>query len=234
MEPELKIETHSVHLWPVYVPDLLPELPNFTLLLNENEMERAKRFRFEQHRQRFIVAHAVLRRILNLYTAILPEDIEFKVGHRGKPFLKNNLFDLQFNVSHSHDMAIYAITTHSEIGIDIEKMEPHFNEDLAKRFFSEREYTELIKLPAKDQIPAFYRIWSGKEAIIKALGEGLYFPIADFSLDLSKNKQAVELNHQGNTYIYYLENFSVNPEYQSSFATSEKINNVIHYDYTVY
>ncbi len=231
MEPLLKIEAYSVHLWQVFVPDLLAQLPDFTLLLHENEMERARRFRFDPHRQRFIIAHGVLRRILSFYTAISPEHIDFTLGPRGKPYLKYNTSDLQFNVSHSHDMVVYAITQQAEIGIDIEKIEPDFNEEVAKRFFSEKEYAELMRLPESERIPVFYRLWSGKEAIIKALGEGLYVPLSDFSLDLIKKVQTIALMHEGKRYSYHLENFLAKADYQSAFATAEPVKHVVHYDY---
>lgn len=231
MKPILKMEEHSVHLWQAFLPDLLVQLDDFSLLLNENEMERANRFHFEQHRSRFIIARAVLRHILSLYTDILPADIRFDLGPRGKPYLNQNKLDLQFNISHSHDMAVYAITKQAEIGIDIEKIEPNFNEDVAKRFFSAKEYAELLDLPESERINKFYSLWAGKEAIIKALGEGLYAPLADFSLDLFTNVQTVEIIHHRKMYQYHLQKFSVQAEYASAFATSQNINNIFYWQW---
>lgn len=234
MKPILKIEAYSVHLWQVYIPDLLPKIHDFTLLLDEIEMKRAKRFHFEIHRQRFIIARAVLRRILSIYTGIPPQNLVFTVGPRGKPYLSPNPLDLQFNISHSEGMAVYAMTSHVEIGIDIEKIEPRFNEEVAKRFFSSKEYAELMALPELERIPAFYRLWAGKESVIKALGEGLFVPLSDFSLDVSKSNQTIEFTHQGSTSSYYVEHFSARPGYQAALASSEQIKNVVFCDYSRY
>src|SRR5579864_3409435 len=130
MRPILKIEEDSVHLWQAFVPDLLAQIQTFIPLLNESEMERANRFHFDIHRERYIIARAVLRHILSLYTTILPQDIIFTLGPRAKPYLEQKPFDLQFNVSHSHDRVVYAFTKHAEIGIDIEKIESHFNQEV--------------------------------------------------------------------------------------------------------
>lgn len=220
----MKIEEHSVHLWQACVPELLSQIPAFSALLDENEIARAKRFHFDEHRERYIVARAVLRHILSEYTEILPDKIEFVLGPRGKPYLKENKWDLQFNVSHSHDQVVYALTNHLEIGVDIEKIEPHFDVEVAKRFFSPKEYAELMVLPEEKRISAFYHLWAGREAVIKALGEGLYAPLADFSLDLSKEAQTIQLINDD----YHVEYFFVDEQYQAAFATPHIIQKVIH------
>ncbi|HSW70077.1 MAG TPA: 4'-phosphopantetheinyl transferase superfamily protein [Gammaproteobacteria bacterium] len=220
MNSDLIIEKHSVHLWQVFVPDLLAQLQDFFTILNQDEKERAMRFRFEEHSQRFIIARGVLRCILSRYTAIPAEKIEFITNARGKPYLKNNL-SVQFNVSHSHDWAVYALTKEAEIGVDIEKIETHFTEGVARKFFSPEEYTRLMNLSEEEKIPAFYRLWAGKEAVIKALGEGLYAPLAEFSLDLFQKVQTLKLEKSQ----MYVEYFEAHPDYQSAFATSQEIKN---------
>ncbi len=227
MKQNRVIESHSVHLWQVFVPDLLSHKDDFLLVLNQEEIKRAERFRFDEHRERYIIARAILRHILSLYTNTSPSKIEFVLGARGKPYLSQNALNLQFNVSHSHDMAVYALTTHAEIGIDIERIEPHFTEGVAKRFFSEKEYAALMALSEKERIPAFYRLWAGKEAVIKALGEGLYAPLADFSLDLSEDTQTILL---GQTH-FYVKNFAAHPDYQAAFATPQHIHQLVHWEW---
>ncbi len=231
MQKILKIEAHSVHLWQAFVPDLLAQLPKLTLILNESEIARANRFHFELHRVRYIISRAVLRYILSFYTAIPAKDIIFKLGHRGKPYLAENAIDLQFNVSHSEDMVVYALTTQAEIGIDIEKMESHYHQGVAERFFSPKEYGEWMALPDEKKMSAFYRVWASKEAIIKALGEGLYAPLSDFSVNLFEDVQTISLGHLNKQQHFYLENFSVNPDYQSAFATPQPVNNIVYWDW---
>ncbi len=232
MNKKLIIELHSVHLWRTSVPDLLAEIPNFFNLLNKTEKERAKRFHFVDHQHRYVIAHAVLRHILTLYTGVPAGEIEFSVGERGKPYLKENALNLQFNLSHSHDWVVYALTLQKEVGVDIEKMEPTFNEGVAKRFFSASEYTALMALPSSERMSAFYRIWAGKEAIIKALGEGLYAPLADFSLDFRQETQRIALTHQTKTHHFFVNYFLTHPTYQSAVATETEVNKWLNWEWT--
>jgi len=229
---EFFIKKHSVHLWRVFVPDLLPQVENLSFILSRDEIQRAARFHFDEHRNRFIIARAVLRLILSLYTRIEAKNLIFINGQRGKPFLSHHLSHLQFNVSHSHDMAVYALTSDTEIGIDIEKIEPDFSEDVAERFFSSSEYAEFSKLPQDKKIVAFYHLWAGKEAIIKALGEGLYVPLDEFSLDAQKKIQRINLTHQQHEYHYHLEYFSAHKQYQSAFATAQHVNHLDHWQWS--
>ncbi len=232
MENEFFIKKHSVHLWWVFVPELLAHVEQFSRILSADEMNRALRFRFEEHRQRFIIARAVLRQILQLYTERSASDIVFLQGERGKPYLQDNPLDLQFNVSHSHDMAVYAFTTQAEIGVDIEKIEPRFSDGVAERFFSQDECRELSKLPEDQRITAFYHLWAGKEAIIKALGEGLFVPLTSFSVDLQQQKQKIMLQHRAHEYVFHLEYFAAHPEYQSAFATAQSVEDIHHRQWT--
>ena len=227
MNKEYIIKERSVHLWQVFVPELVGQVSDFLLLLNPVELKRAERFRFAVHRERFIVARAMLRRILSLYINCLPQAIQFVNGERGKPFLQTNPQHIQFNVSHSEDMAVYAITHQFEIGVDIEKIKDAFDDAVAKRFFSAEEYAALSKLNPTEKIKQCYRVWAGKEALVKALGEGLYAPLGDFSVDFSREIQMVSLMHQQKLYPYHLENFVVNDEYQAAFATPQVIDEVV-------
>lgn len=226
MPTDLTIQPESVHLWKAFIPDLLPQSDFLLSILNTNEIERAKRFRFDEHRQHFIITRAILRSILSLYTGINAADLVFIQGSRGKPYLHDNNFNLQFNVSHSNDMAVYAITTKAEIGIDIEKMKRDFNESVAKRFFSQKEYEDLLALPEQEQTSAFYHLWAGKEAIIKALGEGLFAPLSDFSIDLKQKNQLIKVVHQQQEIQYQLIYFSAHNDYQSAFATTSSVKTI--------
>jgi 4'-phosphopantetheinyl transferase len=227
------IENHSVHLWRIFVPDLLSQVEKWLQVLNPIERARAERFHFAIHRDRFIVSKAVLRFILAFYTNIDAAAIEFREGKQGKPYLSHNPFNLQFNVSHSHDTAVYALATQTEIGVDIEKMEPKFSEGVAERFFSKKEYTELMKLSPNERTKAFYHLWAGKEAIIKTLGGGLYVPLADFSIDLHEISQSIAFSYQQQQYHYYLEHFFAYPDYQAAFATACAVNAIQHWQWTL-
>jgi len=228
MNTNYLLAAHSVHLWRVFVPDMLAEINHLRHLLNEEEMVRAERLHFEEHRSRYIIARAMLRQILSLYTQQKAEEIVFLYGPRGKPFLRDNPLNIHFNVSHSHDMAVYALTLGHEIGIDIEKIKDQINLAVAKRFFSPEEYDQLNSLPETEQKVAFYFIWAAKEAFIKALGEGLFAPLADFTIDIKQQHQIVKLA----TVPFYVESFIIHPDYQSAFATPQPIESVIHWQWS--
>lgn len=231
MEQNLSIESHAAHIWRALLIDLAPQEPHFLTLLSPDEVERANRFRFPKHRQRFIIARGVLREIASLYTQIPAKEIQFDYGPRGKPFLRNNPLNIQFNVSHSDDIAVYAFTKDIEIGVDVEKIENDFKDAIAQRFFSEQEYAELKQLPEEQHINGFYTLWASKEALIKAVGEGLYVPLGNFSIALNKKTQSVSLNHADKTTEFYLENFDIHPQYKSAFATNQDINKISYWEW---
>ena len=217
------IKPSAVHLWRIWIPEWVSEIPVLQALLSEDELERARRFRFAVHRERFIVARAFLRKILHLYTEISPEKLVFDYAPRGKPFLRDCPTKLYFNLSHSSDIAVYALTSCGEIGVDIEKIEPEFKVDVARRFFSEKEVRELEALPSENRHIGFYRIWSRKEALIKALGEGLFAPLNEFSVSPVEDIEKLVMLHDEKKTDYFIENFLAHPDYASAFAITQKI-----------
>ena len=142
-------------------------------ILSVEEQKRADRFHFERDRKHFIAARGILRTILGRYLLLKPEDIQFAYSDRGKPFLANTGDSLQFNLSHSHELALYGITRNIAIGIDLEYIRPIEVEQLAKRFFAPQEYSALSQIPPDAKTAEFFRYWTCKEAYLKATGEGL-------------------------------------------------------------
>ncbi|EKD54878.1 MAG: phosphopantetheine-protein transferase [uncultured bacterium] len=223
----------SIHLWQAFFPDLIGHFDYCCSLLNEEEIARAKRFHFDEHRHRFVIARALLRMMLSQYTQVPLAEISFSYHPQGKPYLTDNPLDLQFNLSHSHDMAVYAFTLHNEVGVDIEKIQTRFDDRLAKRFFSHDEYEALSKLSEKEKMIAFYHLWAGKEAVIKALGEGLKVSLASFSVAINKKNQIIDLYYQQKKHRYYLEYFVADEDYASAFSTTQPITNIEHRLWTV-
>lgn len=210
------IENHTVHLWSVFIPHFVADEHILISILNADEVLRANRLVSTLNRQRFIIARAFLRKILSQYTGIPPEMLNFAYGPKGKPYLAENKLDLYFNLSHSHDFAVYALTVQQEIGIDIEKIEPDFKEGIAKRFFEPEEYQELMQLSPMLRSLTFYRLWARKEATSKALGEGLYT-----SPTLEQKDQPI-----------YIENIPINPHYQCALATFSPIQKRMNWQWT--
>jgi 4'-phosphopantetheinyl transferase len=149
--------------------------------LSPAERQRAQRLRFERHRRRFIVARARLRQLLAERLGVKPDAIEFAYGSNGKPKLPHR--GLHFNVAHCDDVALFAFSHAAEIGVDIEAIRPIREADaIAARFFSPRENQAYAAAAPRDKPLAFLRCWTRKEALIKALGAGLFMPLEKLEL----------------------------------------------------
>lgn len=184
----MKLNRNTVHIWIVDVK--CNSLPNF---LSAAERKRWNGFFFSKDKQLFYQSHNALRLILSHYLSDKPSEIEYELTSYGKPFLKNK--SLQFNLSHTDTMAVIAVTEGAEIGVDIENLNREVEyDDLAKQFFCEAEYLKLVQAPPEEKRNAFFNCWTRKEAFIKAVGEGLSYPLNDFEVTLLSN-EPVQINH---------------------------------------
>ncbi len=178
------LQKGEVHVWRVFLDWAQAELQQALQILSAEEKQHAQRLVFDEHRSRFTASHAALRHILSHYINKPLTEFHYIKGSHGKPYLVDEPI-LQFNMSDSKQLALYAITTHREVGVDIEWMRPGIDvEGIAKRFFSVEEQQQLLALPSNQQFAAFYRCWSRKEAYIKVIGQGLSFPLGQFSVSL--------------------------------------------------
>lgn len=147
--------------------------------LTPDELARADRFLFPEHRRRFIAARSQLRQLL--CSRLNLESVTIDTLERGKPYLPHHP-ELKFNLSHSHELAICALAT-TEVGIDLEWTERSVDYlGVARRFFSPEEFAKLER--AEDQRQAFFNGWTRKEAYIKAIGDGLSRPLDSFGVGI--------------------------------------------------
>jgi 4'-phosphopantetheinyl transferase len=155
--------------------------------LSAAEKTRAESFRFTRDRARYVAAHSILRELLGRYTGLPPASLRFGTTAHGKPELgqASGRSQLGFNLSHSGDAALYAIAWNRDVGVDLEQIRrmPGM-EHVARRTFSEREWTEFCSLTPDDRECAFYRGWTRKEAVVKALGMGLSIPLDSFDVSI--------------------------------------------------
>jgi 4'-phosphopantetheinyl transferase len=144
-------------------------------------------------RDRFIAGRGLLRAILGRYLGLPPERLRFYYGPQGKPALDPDSEEdgIQFNVSHCHDFALFAVTRGRQVGIDLERIRPLPEAgQVAERFFSAQERSVFHALPESDRQLAFFRCWTRKEAFIKAEGQGLSLPLDGFDVSLAPGQPA--------------------------------------------
>lgn len=183
--PAPVLGTGDVHLWRAWLmaaPEIYQQMEK---TLSPAELARAERFRFEQDRRRNVVAHGYLRSILGAYFHQEPAALKLGKEAGGKPVIfENGSLPLYYNLSHSGELALYAITLQRRIGVDLEMIAPLPQAgDIAKRIFSQRENTYLAEVEGSGD-EGFYRAWTLKEAYLKALGKGL--SIEPGQIDLSE------------------------------------------------
>ncbi len=162
--------------------------------LSADEIARADRYVVEPPRRRFRLCRRAVRRCLGWATGQEPSSLEFGAERNGKPTLRTPAdTGLVFNVSHTGDWGVIALGWRRErgrqqpgldqLGVDIETIDPRLDTAaLADRFFSRDEQRELNALPPDDQTAAFYRLWTSKEAYMKALGLGMLLPLGSFTM----------------------------------------------------
>lgn len=224
----MKLEKNEVHIWSANLASTHDKQVEEIALLSMDERKRAEQFRFLIHKRRFIATRNILRHILSQYVNVPPQEIIFQYTKYKKPHLLHPSYsNLQFNLAHSHDLIVYALTLDHAIGIDIEKIQDHYNHDVVKRFFSAQENNELTLLSAQDKITGFYRIWSRKEALIKATGRGLSIPLSSFSVAAKDIQETIMLQDE----IWTLLPLFIHSGYQAALASNQLIEHISYWHF---
>ncbi|MCU7940340.1 MAG: 4'-phosphopantetheinyl transferase superfamily protein [gamma proteobacterium symbiont of Bathyaustriella thionipta] len=203
-EPDYILSAEMIDIWLCQLSHQQEKENDFFAQLCDEEMRRAKRFKFAIHRSRFIASHGFTRTVLSHYLKTEPALINYRKGKQGKPYLVNinrsDVSHLQFNLSHTEDIAILVITQGAEIGVDIECNERKTDwQWIVQRFFTESEQKCLFALPEDQQKAAFFELWTRKEAYMKVLGTGLSLAPTEFSLTVPPEKPAL-IKHHSTTY----------------------------------
>lgn len=193
----LTLACDEVHIWHINLARGDDEVQRCRRVLAADEAERADRFYFARDKNRFTIARAAMRDILSRYTGISASEVNFSYGPKGKPELSGSLEqpEIRFNLSHSSELALLAVTRGLTVGVDIEWIKADFaTGDIAERFFSVTEVQTLRSLPADQRAKAFFSCWTRKEAYIKALGEGLSVPLDSFAVSFAPGMPAALLH----------------------------------------
>ena len=176
-----------VHVW-YFSTETAPGIVDHCLRsLSAEERARAGRFVFEHHRQRFVTAHGVLRHLLSRYCGTPALRLEFTTRSEGKPVLQGAAAQtrISFNMAHSGNRALAAVGDGRELGADLEKIRPMTDlMEIAQRYFHGSEYLSLDASDPARRHPAFFRLWVAKEAVLKAQGIGLGYPLDQFQVPL--------------------------------------------------
>jgi 4'-phosphopantetheinyl transferase len=188
----------EVHVWQISLEQPSDVRQSLVRYLSAEEVARAGRFYFERHRRHFIVAHGFMRSLLGRYLEIAPAQVQFTFGAHGKPSLVDQKRDLRFNLSHTGELALLAVSHGREVGVDIEQIRSLDDApSIAARFFSAAENRAWLAVPDGQKAVAFFNAWTRKEAFIKALGDGLSYPLDRFDVSLAPGEPACLLRVAG-------------------------------------
>jgi 4'-phosphopantetheinyl transferase len=167
---EFLLNANDLIIYAIYLPDFIELKSELTPFLNSIERNRAERFHNEIDRNRFIIYRSILKLVLAAYTKLDVKDIHFDYHFNKKPYIASHP-ELCFNISHSEDFAVIAISK-DEVGIDIEYISENFDfTNLLSDIFTDDEVVAIQN--ADDKKQAFYSLWTRKEAFVKALGKGI-------------------------------------------------------------
>jgi 4'-phosphopantetheinyl transferase len=196
---DLVLSADEVHVWRSRLDLPASQLLHLRQTLAADELGRVARFRYQADRDRFIAARGLLRTILSRYLDLEPGGIRFSYGPFGRPALvaAAGLSDygaLDFNLSHSGYIALFALAEGRRVGVDLERIDGKVEwEPLAERFFSAREKEALQALPPDVRRRAFFACWTRKEAYVKARGQGLSLPLDRFDVSVTPGGGAMLL-----------------------------------------
>jgi len=236
LAPPPELEADEAHVWRVRLGDAgLAE--RYWNVLSEEERRRARRFYREEHRTRYVVAHGALRCILAIYVGERPETLEFITGEHGKPALTaSDGADppgIQFNLSHSEDLALVAVARGRSVGVDLEKWSEETEHlELAERFFSpvERDALRALAHARELVVPGFFAAWSRKEAYLKASGHGIARGLHHFDVSLAPGEPARILGDRlddGATGRWAMHALEPAPRYSAALVVAAPLRDVV-------
>lgn len=186
----------EVQVWAIHLGSREDDSATLRLLLSDDERERARAYGSPARRRQFVVCRAFLRFVLAGYLGIRPTEVRLRVGPKGKPELAiPQDRRIRFNLSHCADLAVLGVAD-QPIGVDVETVLPSPDFDgVARRHFHPAERRVLAALPTAERRPAFFRCWTCKEAVLKALGTGFGTPMSSFAVTFADGAQPRLVEH---------------------------------------
>jgi len=217
---------NAIHIWHIQAPLNHTTMLEFYKTLAPEEEVRYHNYLQQKDKDNFLIGRGALRTILSTYFPdISPQQFAFKTNSFGKPYLHPDrawLDNIEFNISHSGNKVLLALSHPIPLGIDIEFINPQLNfQELIPLCLSEHERTALHTFPSERQSALFFNCWVQKEALVKAMGSGLSYPITDITLQLDKTQgSVVQLMspQDGSLKAFRVFNLSIDPLYASALA----------------
>jgi 4'-phosphopantetheinyl transferase len=186
----------DIEVWQRPLVAEVGELTSYWSFLSRSEQRKAGRFYLPRDVTRYIIGRGWMRQILAACLDEEPAALSFTENPFGKPRLSDSS-ELHFNLTHSHGYAVLVVAWGFEVGVDIERLRPS-PEGVAEQFFSKAECDALDHMAPADRDESFFNCWTRKEAFVKALGDGLSFPLDDFSVSLAPGTPAAIEHIKGN------------------------------------
>ncbi len=225
----LKLRDNEIHIWFSVLDRIILDLYKLFQTLSADERMRAGRFHCYEDKKWFILRHGILRMILGGYLGVQPSELHFYHGKNGKPAITETSGGetIQFNLSHSNGVALFAFTRDHEIGVDIEYIRDISDmEQLVGRFFSAQENELFRSMPKSQKREAFFKGWTCKEAFVKAIGDGLSRPLCNFDVSLTPGESSeVFKTEDGSkeTSRWTIHNLKPAPHYMGAFAVKNNL-----------
>jgi 4'-phosphopantetheinyl transferase len=213
-----------IEIWFFNLEKLSTGLRGFHSELSPDEIARAARFRFSRDRDHYIKNRGILRELIGVYTNCNPSGVEIGYTSNGKPFLKNLRYNLQFSLSHSGGLAIYAFTLGGSVGVDIESISEISDLlKIVKNHFTPTELDSILSCPQDQRLELFYKFWTRKEAVLKAQGEGILkgLDIVDVTDKEVQGPWVVQVHGEEGIREYFLRDLEAPPHFAAAVASTD-------------
>ena len=224
LENNLELGSREIHIWSFALDGADAQVDRLYDILSADELKRAQKLKFERDRNRFVATRAALRSLLGKYLQQAPEQFAFSCGEHGKPQIPG----IEFNVSHTEALAVFAFSINQPLGIDIEHGQRELDyQRLALRFFSSRENELLQETEIGIRKKAFLRLWTRKEALLKATGEGISRKLNQ--VDVSGSVCRIASLDQTQESAWSLYDIDVGSDYVGALSAQGERHRLIHY-----
>jgi 4'-phosphopantetheinyl transferase len=197
--PSFDLRRGEISVWRIFLDTGPHQLKGFENILPSDELTEAARLATPLHRNRFVVARGVRRAVLARYLKCQPAELRFDHGPHGRPTVTDHPGRslLRFTQSRSAHLALIAVTSQHDVGIDIEQIRLDLaDRDVVRRCFARKESRELLRLPGHLWPQGFFGVWTRKEAYLKATGQGLSYPLDAFEVTTSPDSEAALVTHR--------------------------------------